>query len=181
VDDLLDVSRIQAGQLEFQMRAVDVVGLVGAVVDEYRQLYAKRSIVASLPDQAVYVLADPDRLAQVVTNYLTNALKYSKADRPVEVRVTLTDEQVQVAVRDQGPGLAPEERERVWERFYRAPGVSVQSGSGVGLGLGLHISRTIVERHGGAVGVESQVSEGSTFWFTLPHAEPQTEPGQARR
>jgi signal transduction histidine kinase len=75
-----------------------------------------------------------------------------------------------VLVRDRGPGLPQEERERVWERFHRAPGIEVQSGSGVGLGLGLHISREIVERHGGAVGLESAVGEGSTFSFTLPLA-----------
>jgi signal transduction histidine kinase len=76
-----------------------------------------------------------------------------------------------VAVHDEGPGLAGDERERVWERFYRAPGIVVQSGSGIGLGLGLHISRTIVQRHGGEVRIESVVGEGSTFWFTLPLAD----------
>jgi signal transduction histidine kinase len=74
-------------------------------------------------------------------------------------------------VRDQGPGLPPEEREAVWLRFHRAAGVEVLSGSGVGLGLGLNISKTIIEEHGGAVGVESVLGEGSTFWFTLPLAE----------
>ncbi|MGZ3639557.1 MAG: ATP-binding protein, partial [Ktedonobacterales bacterium] len=76
-----------------------------------------------------------------------------------------------VAVRDRGPGLTAEQREHLWERFHRVSGIEVQSGSGVGLGLGLHLSKTIVERHGGEVGVESAVGEGSTFWFTLPLAE----------
>jgi signal transduction histidine kinase len=76
-----------------------------------------------------------------------------------------------VLVRDSGPGLAPDQRERVWERFHRAPDVLVQSGSGIGLGLGLYISRTIIERHDGQVGVESAPGEGSTFWFTLPLAD----------
>lgn len=71
-------------------------------------------------------------------------------------------------VRDCGVGIPPEEQAQVWELFHRVPGIEVQSGSGVGLGLGLHLSRTIVERHGGAVGVESAPGEGSTFWFALP-------------
>lgn len=77
----------------------------------------------------------------------------------------------QVSVRDKGPGLPLAERERVWERFYRVPGVEVQSGSGVGLGVGLHLCQTLIECHDGQVGVQSRPGEGSTFWFTLPLAE----------
>ena len=71
-------------------------------------------------------------------------------------------------MRDEGPGLSLEEQQRVWDWFYRVPGVEVQSGSGVGLGLGLYICRTIIEEQGGHVGVESTPGEGSLFWFTLP-------------
>ena len=71
-------------------------------------------------------------------------------------------------VRDEGPGLTVQAQQRIWERFYRVPGIEVKSGSGVGLGLGLHISRIIIERHGGQVGVDSAPGHGSTFWFTLP-------------
>ncbi len=106
--------------------------------------------------------------SQVVNNYLSNALKYSEAARPVEVKVEIRDGVARVSVHDQGPGLSPEEQERIWERFYRVPGIQVQSGSGVGLGLGLHISRIIIERQGGSIGVESEQGKGSTFWFTLP-------------
>jgi signal transduction histidine kinase len=170
VDDLLDVSRIQAGKLEFRIAPCDLATIVQGAVEEQRQLHPSRSIVAELPEGAVQMTADAQRLTQVVTNYLTNALKYSKADRPVQVRLDVTGGQARVRVRDRGPGLAPDQHERVWERFIRVPGIEVQSGSGIGLGLGLHISRTIIERHGGQVGVDSELGVGSTFWFTVPLA-----------
>ena len=125
-------------------------------------------------DLSVPVYADAGRIEQVVTNYLTNALKYSPADRPVDVGMKLLrPEQVRVWVHDQGPGIPVEEQEHIWERFHRVKGIEVQSGTGVGLGLGLHISRMIVERHQGQVGVESGSGTGTTFWFTLPVSEPE--------
>jgi PAS domain S-box-containing protein len=168
VDDLLDVSRIQVGKLEFRLDACDLVGLVHEFVEEQRELHPQRRIHLRAPAGPVQVTADADRIGQVVTNFLTNALKYSKGDRPVEVRVDVAYNLARASVRDAGPGLAPDQREQVWERFYRAPGVGVQSGSDVGLGLGLYICRTIIERHGGQVGVDSQEGVGSTFWFSLP-------------
>ena len=111
----------------------------------------------------------------MLINLLTNALKYSAADRPVEVSVQFDSERAVVKVCDEGPGLPAEELARLWERFYRVPGITIQSGSGVGLGLGLHICRTIIERHNGTVGVDSIVGSGSTFWFELPLATTASE------
>jgi len=116
------------------------------------------------------VVVDADRLGQVVTNYLTNALKYSPTYRPVAVGLDIEEKWAQVWVRDEGPGLPPEEQEAIWERFHRVKGIEVQSGSGIGLGLGLYICRTIIERHQGQIGVESAPGQGSTFWFTVPLA-----------
>jgi signal transduction histidine kinase len=123
-----------------------------------------------VPDAPIVVLADADRIGQVVTGYLSNALKYAPEDQPVTVRLEATSDDARVSVHDEGPGLPPDQQERVWEAFYQAPGVETQSGSSIGLGLGLSICRTIVERHGGRVGVESAVGQGATFWFTLPLA-----------
>ena len=172
VNDLVDVSRIQAGKLELRFELTDLVALVREAVEVQQEAVPGRSIKSQRPaDHSVLVEVDAGRIEQVVTNFLTNALKYSPMDRPVEVGVDLEVEpgrRVRVWVRDQGPGLPPEEQEHIWERFHRAKGVEVQSGAGVGLGLGLYISRMIVERHQGQVGVESVPGHGATFWFTLP-------------
>jgi signal transduction histidine kinase len=170
VDDLLDLSRIQAGKLQVHPELTDLRPLVQRAVEEHQQVASIRTIQLHLPptDQPIMVQADPDRIAQVIVNYLTNALKYSPADRPVDVSVEREGSKARVWVRDQGPGLQEAEQERLWQRYYRVPGIEAQSGAGVGLGLGLTIVRQIVELHAGEVGVESAPGRGSTFWFTLP-------------
>ena len=169
VRDLLDVSRLeQQGHLELRMETEDLVAMVLEAVEEQQQISPDRTLLVDLPPTEILVAADRDRVSQVVNNYLSNALKYSEADQPVEIKVERRDGVARVSVQDKGPGLSPEEQRHIWERFYRVPGIQVQSGSGVGLGLGLHISRIIIERQGGTVGVESEQGQGSTFWFTLP-------------
>ena len=169
VSDLLDVSRIQAGKLEMREMPCNLVDIVRDTVQEQRLISRSRKLLLDMPSiETVPIYADAVRIGQVVTNFLTNALKYSLEDCSVEVTLSVDGNTARVAVRDQGPGFPPEEKEHIWERFHRVKGVEVQSGSGVGLGLGLYISRTIIERHGGHVDVESIPGQGSTFWFTLP-------------
>lgn len=177
IDDLLDASRIQSGNLAMNFRDEELPAILDDALDEQRLLHPGRAISLDLPPSPgpITVFADLDRIEQVLTNYLSNALKYSPEDTPVVVSLRLEEGVARIAVRDAGPGLSREEHTRVWEPFHRAPGVEVQSGSGVGLGLGLHISKTIVERHGGQVGVESEPGKGATFWFTLPLA-PRSDP-----
>nr|MDQ2717955.1 HAMP domain-containing histidine kinase [Chloroflexota bacterium] len=180
VNDLLDVSRIQAQRLELLLKCNNLVTLLQEVVEDHRNMAPPErtiSLVVHTGDP-LPVMADADRIRQVVTNYLTNALKYSETSRPVVVTLDTPDAHTaRVSVQDEGPGISAENQQRVWERFYRVPGVEVQTGSGVGLGVGLHICHTIIERHHGAVGVESTPGKGSTFWFTLPLAD--TQGGQA--
>ncbi len=170
VNDLVDVARIETGRLELAPGELDLAAVVRDVVEEQRLVNPSRTISLELPTdgQPVPVLADADRIGQVLTNYLTNALKYSAPEAPVEVWLREEDARVRVCVRDHGPGLPRDEQERIWERFHRVDGIEVQSGSGIGLGLGLYISREMIERHGGQAGVESTPGDGSTFWFTLP-------------
>jgi len=169
ISDLVDTTRIQAGKLELWMVLADLNAVVREAVEEQRRLMSTRMIQLDLAGSEPLLLwIDADRIGQVVTNYLSNALKYSEPVQAVFVRVEATASEVRVSVHDQGVGLDEEEQTHIWERFYRAPGVQVKSGSGIGLGLGLYICRTIIEDHGGQVGVESVKGAGATFWFTLP-------------
>ena len=168
VNDLLDVSRIQSGQLDLRPAPTDIVSLVQEVVQELQESAPERMIIVTVPQEPVQMTIDGDRITQVILNYLNNALKYTPNSAPIEVVLTQDEEYIRVAVRDQGPGLTPEQQVRLFERFYRVEGINHQQGSVIGLGLGLYICWTIIERHGGKVGVESTKGEGSTFWFTLP-------------
>ncbi len=171
VGDLLDISRIQANKIALKLGLCNVVAIVREAVQDQSLLAPARSIRLHLPSEAtVPVVADADRIGQVITNYLTNALKYSPADRPVEVFLAIEGRMARASVQDEGPGLSPAEQQAIWERFYQVERIKAQSGSGTGLGLGLHICRTIIEQHQGQVGVQSSPGEGSTFWFTLPLA-----------
>ncbi len=173
VNDLLDVSRIRAGKLELSLESADLAALVRQIVEEQRQAAPTRTITLHLPsDHAVLLMLDADRIGEVLVNYLTNALRYSPAEQPVEVGLAVEEEHARVWVRDHGPGIPAAEQAHIWERFHRVPGIKAQSGTGVGLGLGLSICREIIERHHGHVGVQSAPGHGSTFWFTLPLGQP---------
>lgn len=174
VNDLLDVSRMHAGHLELRMVPCDVVAVVREAVEEQRLLHPGREITTDVGsgDAPMIVEGDADRIGQAATNYLTNALKYSPERAPVRVRLDAHERMVCLCVQNEGSSIPAAAQERLWERFYRAPDVVVQSGSGVGLGLGLYITRTIIERLGGRVGVRSSPGDGTTFWLELPLLQP---------
>jgi PAS domain S-box-containing protein len=168
VKELVDITRIQEGKLEMTMEACDLGAVVRECVEDQRAAHPERVMTLEAPESETWVYGDASRLGQVVTNYLTNALKYSPVTGAVAVRLLVRGGMAMVEVRDEGPGLPKEELKLIWKRFYRAKGVEVQSGSEVGLGLGLHISKSIIKRHGGRVDAESAPGVGSTFWFAVP-------------
>ncbi len=171
VAELLDVSHMETQQFEVSLQYCNLSTIVQQVVANQQQVAPTRDIELTLPSQTLIpVEADADRIEQVLTNYLTNALKYSPSDQKVQVQVSMNDLMVRVSVRDQGPGLTLEQQQHVWDRFYQVKDSRSRTSAG-GLGLGLYIVRTIIAQHQGQVGVESCPGHGATFWFKLPLAD----------
>lgn len=172
IDDLLDATRIQAQKLRLSLEPCNLVQIVQDVIFDLLVMHSQRTIALSLSDRTeIMILADAVRIGQVVHNFLANALKYSPETEPIAVGLSLGEGQVRVWVRDAGPGLSQEVQQRIWERFYQHLGERGRKGGGGGdLGLGLYISQALIQAHGGSVGVESALGEGSTFWFILPLA-----------
>jgi len=169
INDLLDISRITSNTLKLSPQRCDLGRLVRDTVADVRVIAPDRSLELALSeDSEVFVLVDRDRISQVLTNYMTNALRYSPSDQPVQIGMAVEGKAARVWVRDRGPGLEAQARQEIWQPFHQVKGIPVQSGSGKGLGLGLYICQTLIAEHQGAVEVESAPGEGSTFWFTLP-------------
>jgi signal transduction histidine kinase len=173
INDLLDATRIQTENLHISLEPCNLVQAVSDAVNDMRVAAYTRTIHLELPGQKeIPVLADSVRIEQVVTNYLSNALKYSAEREPVTVGFALEGHEARVWVKDAGLGLSPEAQRSIWRRFRRPSSFAEYTGLGVGgLGLGLYINQAVIQQHGGRVGVESAVGQGSTFWFTLPLAE----------
>jgi PAS domain S-box-containing protein len=169
INDLLDSSRMQENKLELHLASCDLARLVSDTVQDYQVAHTDRLITLELSEQGpLQVYADGNRLQQVLSNYLTNALKFSPDTEPVHVGLSLEAGNVRVWVQDHGPGLSHEQQQHIWKRFYQAPQPSNQSWSQVGLGLGLYICQQLISRQQGQVGIESTLGHGATFWFTLP-------------
>ena len=156
--------------MQVNQKLCDLVAIIREVVEDQRATTPNRSITLDVQvSEPLLVMVDHDRIGQVVSNYLANALKYSGEE--INVGIVCEKNAACVWVRDHGSGLTMQQQQQIWERFYQVPGIPVQSGSGVGLGLGLYICQMLIVRHDGRVGVDSIPGQGSTFWFTIPMVE----------
>jgi len=147
---------------------MNVADTVDEVVRMFEEEYPDRTI-RTIIDDAVVVDADPLRVDQVLTNLVSNAIKYSPRERPVEVRVAKEDGHATISVRDQGWGITPGDQERVFDRFFRVENALTRRTGGTGLGL--YLAKQLVQAMRGRLWVASRPGEGSTFSFTLPLAE----------
>jgi PAS domain S-box-containing protein len=169
IEDLLEVTRLEAGAGLVDATAIDAVDLVRQVVDRFTSEDPDRTVHVVAPDHAVYCRGDWMRVDQVLGNLLSNALRYAPPHEPVEVRLVPQGREVVFEVRDWGPGIPIDEQSRIFERFHRVGHYMTREPGGAGLGL--YLAKRLVEAMGGRIWVSSRLGHGSVFSFALP-AEP---------
>jgi len=168
VDDLLDTSRLDAGRIQLEPASVELGSWLARVATGFGQATPSHRVVATLPMPLPTISADLDRLGQVMNNLLSNAARYSAPGTPIQIAAVAIENGVEIHVADEGPGVAPEDCERIFEKFYRGKHGATLAVRGTGLGLA--VARQLVEAHGGTIGVRSSLGQGSTFWVRLPIA-----------
>lgn len=165
IEDLLNVSKISQGQLHLNKTKFTIAKLIDECCDHVHALGVYS--IKTNGDVAAEVFADAERIDQVVINFVNNAMKYAPDSKEINIHIKKADNLVKVSVTDKGPGIPLEKRPHLFERYYQADSSGNQYS---GLGLGLYICAEIIKKHGGQIGVESDIDKGSTFWFTLPSA-----------
>lgn len=168
INNLLDLDKMESGILNLEVVDVSLQQLLTRCKDAVAPLAEQRSIIIEISKQEAIVKADDRRLSQVVINLLGNALKFSPNNTQVSIEVDVVEPLVKVSVIDQGPGIAAEQRALIFERFHQIPGSEGKVKEGTGLGLA--ICKSIIEAHGGSIGVDSELGQGSKFWFQIPGA-----------
>lgn len=165
IDNLLDASRLQAGVLAINLSDVALDDLIERIVQRFRTQTTTHNIVMDFPEGFPVILADEDRISQVISNLLSNSIKYSPEGGVIRITGQILPTQVILCVSDQGPGIAPEDLPHVFDRFYRA---SEASRTTKGAGLGLYLARAVVEAHGGRIWVDPKPGDGVRVCFSLP-------------
>ncbi|MBI3976968.1 MAG: PAS domain-containing protein [Chloroflexi bacterium] len=166
IRDLVDSARLEAGQIRLERVPVNLGVFVADLLERSRPLVDLHRIQVAVPLDLPPVPADPDRLERILTNLLSNALKYSPPTAEVLVSARQDGAVAEITVADRGVGIAPDDQVHLFERYFRAKGTRRTEG----LGLGLYIARLLVEAHGGRIWATSKPGQGSTFSFTLPLA-----------
>jgi PAS domain S-box-containing protein len=169
VGNLLYASRIQSGGLQMEIAPLEIGNLIETVVRRLQARSPEVMVMLDIPAHLPTVMADRDRIEEVLQNLLDNAIKYSPRQRTISVSCRATGDEVITSVSDAGMGIALREQEHIFDRFQRVQNTATRTIPGAGLGL--YICRAIVEAHGGHIQVESTLHEGSTFSFSLPREE----------
>src|SRR5665213_1628620 len=164
VNDLLDVSKIQAGRLDYKLTKINLSDVIKTCIADARHIYPGNTFLNEDGDD-VLVHGNAERLEQVIMNLISNAVKYSQEDKTISVRTFVRDNNVRVSVIDKGIGLSDEQKQRIFERFYRVEDKKYMAS---GLGMGLYISAEIIRAHNGKIGVDGELGMGATFYFDLP-------------
>jgi len=167
VNDLLDVSKIQAGRLEYKLSKINISSLIATWVENAEHIYPGVKF-DNRSHGDLWVNGNAERLEQVLMNLINNAVKYSTDNKNIIIETSRQGDKVRVSVTDFGIGLSAEQIDRVFERFYRVEDKKFMAG---GLGMGLYISAEIIKAHNGKIGVDSEPGHGSTFYFELPLAK----------
>ncbi len=165
ISDLLDLSKIKSGSLTLKKENFEVNELIQEVTDDIKHINTNYEIIFS-KSAPMTLYADRERISQVITNFLTNAIKYSPNSLKIEIESHAGNNNLVVAVRDFGIGISEHDQERIFERFYRVEGKDEKTFPG--FGIGLFISKEIIHRHEGKIGVNSETGKGSTFYFSIP-------------
>jgi PAS domain S-box-containing protein len=168
IENLLDASRLQAGALAINSTDLALDMLAKRIAERFSTQSSQHTIVVDFPDDFPVILGDEDRLEQVLSNLISNSLKYSPEGGEIRISGQVRSEQVIVCVSDQGPGIAPGDIPHVFDRFYRAADASRKT---KGAGLGLYLARAVVEAHGGRIWVDPKPGEGARICFSLPRDE----------
>ena len=167
INDLLDASLIETNMFVLHRKRCDLVDLCRHLLEEYTAGRGP-ALRFEAPGEPIEAEVDPDRISQVMLNLLINARKYSPEGYPITVTLQQAGYEAIISVRDMGGGIPADALPHIFEQYYRAPGVEVQTDSYTGLGLGLYISRKLVERHAGRIDVQSVPGEGSVFSIVIP-------------
>jgi two-component system CheB/CheR fusion protein len=165
ISDLLDVKKIENGQLQYHEEEFDFNELVDEVVEESSRVITRHTIIQK-PGETRRVMGDRNKIGQVITNFIDNAGKYSPVNSEIQVSTDIEGGSIRLSVKDQGIGIPSGQQLKIFDRFYRVSGE--KENTYAGLGLGLYISSEFIRRHNGTIGVESEEGNGSTFYFTIP-------------
>jgi signal transduction histidine kinase len=165
IENLLDASRLQAGALAINLSDVDLSALAKRIAQRLGTQSSRHSIIVDFPQSFPIILGDESRLGQVLSNLVSNSIKYSPQGGEIRIQGSVHLQQVVVCVSDQGPGIASQDIPHVFDRFYRSTDVSRST---KGAGLGLYLARAVVEAHGGRIWVDPKPGEGARICFSLP-------------